>query len=156
MLRRPPRSTRTDPLFPYTTLIPSGRPAVHPLRLHRAARPRLRRLDELAAAPRDVRRPAGHRGQPWPPPRPHDLADPRRAAGRSRAGRGPLPHRSRQGARSLRLSLRPDQPDAAPECPRGWLHRLLPPPLPFRRRPHIFISSFISLFFLFFFFFFFS
>src|SRR3546814_8340505 len=36
MIRRPPRSTRTDTLFPYTTLFRSGRaqitqePAVHP------------------------------------------------------------------------------------------------------------------------------
>src|SRR3546814_7782483 len=28
MIRRPPRSTRTDTLFPYTTLFRSGRPAV--------------------------------------------------------------------------------------------------------------------------------
>src|SRR3546814_18275336 len=27
MIRRPPRSTRTDTLFPYTTLFRSGRPA---------------------------------------------------------------------------------------------------------------------------------
>src|SRR3546814_3223976 len=29
MIRRPPRSTRTDTLFPYTTLFRSGRPAHH-------------------------------------------------------------------------------------------------------------------------------
>src|SRR3546814_17452426 len=37
MLRRPPRSTRTDTLFPYTTLFRSGRPAgawTELLRLH--------------------------------------------------------------------------------------------------------------------------
>src|SRR3546814_14313771 len=28
MIRRPPRSTRTDTLFPYTTLFRSGRPAL--------------------------------------------------------------------------------------------------------------------------------
>src|SRR3546814_17527869 len=28
MIRRPPRSTRTDPLFPYTTLFRSGAPVV--------------------------------------------------------------------------------------------------------------------------------
>src|SRR3546814_15683324 len=33
MLRRPPRSTRTDTLFPYTTLFRSGR-FIHPARLH--------------------------------------------------------------------------------------------------------------------------
>src|SRR3546814_9931839 len=29
MIRRPPRSTRTDTLFPYTTLFRSGRPSEH-------------------------------------------------------------------------------------------------------------------------------
>src|SRR3546814_1108762 len=29
MIRRPPRSTRTDTLFPYTTLVRSGSPARH-------------------------------------------------------------------------------------------------------------------------------
>src|SRR3546814_5261097 len=41
MIRRPPRSTRTDTLFPYTTLFRSesgARPARHPRRA-RAARP---------------------------------------------------------------------------------------------------------------------
>src|SRR3546814_4213370 len=45
MIRRPPRSTRTDTLFPYTTLFrsPGGRyraarrPAAHPLRTPRSA-----------------------------------------------------------------------------------------------------------------------
>src|SRR3546814_10332036 len=32
MIRRPPRSTRTDTLFPYTTLFRSGRPGGHPER----------------------------------------------------------------------------------------------------------------------------
>src|SRR3546814_5810007 len=32
MLRRPPRSTRTDTLFPYTTLFRSARPAGPPVR----------------------------------------------------------------------------------------------------------------------------
>src|SRR3546814_9000693 len=58
MIRRPPRSTRTDTLFPYTTLFRSGRRPwlPHPLkrrhpprrqprpRLLRRRRPRLRRL----------------------------------------------------------------------------------------------------------------
>src|SRR3546814_20053564 len=38
MIRRPPRSTRTDTLFPYTTLFRSLRPAA---RLDRAATPAL-------------------------------------------------------------------------------------------------------------------
>src|SRR3546814_7570390 len=45
MIRRPPRSTRTDTLFPYTTLFRSGR------RQGRGA-PRLRGLPELAQAVR--------------------------------------------------------------------------------------------------------
>src|SRR3546814_3481959 len=46
MIRRPPRSTRTDTLFPYTTLFRSGRAAAHPgayprpLSRHSRARPR--------------------------------------------------------------------------------------------------------------------
>src|SRR3546814_11068968 len=32
MIRRPPRSTRTDTLFPYTTLFRSGRTPAHPRR----------------------------------------------------------------------------------------------------------------------------
>src|SRR3546814_20312028 len=32
MIRRPPRSTRTDTLFPYTTLVRSGAGSVYPLR----------------------------------------------------------------------------------------------------------------------------
>src|SRR3546814_20971670 len=36
MIRRPPRATRTDTLFPYTTLVRSGRNPLH--RAHRAAR----------------------------------------------------------------------------------------------------------------------
>src|SRR3546814_11002389 len=41
MIRRPPRSTRTDTLFPYTTLFRSG--AVLPQRLELVAHPALRR-----------------------------------------------------------------------------------------------------------------
>src|SRR3546814_14272721 len=38
MIRRPPRSTRTDTLFPYTTLFRSPR-ELHPDRRHRVAQP---------------------------------------------------------------------------------------------------------------------
>src|SRR3546814_1139634 len=55
MRRRPPRSTRTDTLFPYTTLFRSE-VALHGGRAHRqgARRHRLRqyRLDRLRARPR--------------------------------------------------------------------------------------------------------
>src|SRR3546814_18842686 len=46
MIRRPPRSTRTDTLFPYTTLFRSpdcGRSVQRPARLHRATRTRCHR-----------------------------------------------------------------------------------------------------------------
>src|SRR3546814_12779916 len=36
MIRRPTRSTRTDTLFPYTTLFRSGRPALHDAGIGRA------------------------------------------------------------------------------------------------------------------------
>src|SRR3546814_7605839 len=38
MIRRPPRSTRTDTLFPYTTLFRSSRPAASVAADHRRAR----------------------------------------------------------------------------------------------------------------------
>src|SRR3546814_14296544 len=37
MIRRPPRSTRTDTLFPYTTLFRSRRRRLRPSRAHRAS-----------------------------------------------------------------------------------------------------------------------
>src|SRR3546814_4719754 len=52
MIRRPPRSTRTDTLFPYTTLFRSFLGAVQPL--HRKAQQPLARC----AAPFDLRAPA--------------------------------------------------------------------------------------------------
>src|SRR3546814_15706704 len=66
MIRRPPRSTRTDTLFPYTTLFRSRLPAVR-LRLLRL---RLRHRDagepaeEPEGAGRGARRPEDHPGGP--------------------------------------------------------------------------------------------
>src|SRR3546814_8966055 len=54
MIRRPPRATRTDTLFPYTTLFRS--PGRRPLRQRRA----------LRAAGRRRREAAGRRGLPLP------------------------------------------------------------------------------------------
>src|SRR3546814_9765270 len=48
MIRRPPRSTRTDTLFPYTTLFRSVRRHAPPGRC--AARPRAQRLTGRAVA----------------------------------------------------------------------------------------------------------
>src|SRR3546814_1738821 len=49
MSRRPPRSTRTDTLFPYTTLFRS-QPVADPLRLRRVERPRPDAVEDAAAA----------------------------------------------------------------------------------------------------------
>src|SRR3546814_1686543 len=65
MIRRPPRSTRTDTLFPYTTLFRSTRPGLfqhggHPHRRGRgrSARPRNRpRQSELPLKPERLREP---------------------------------------------------------------------------------------------------
>src|SRR3546814_14248312 len=43
MIRRPPRSTRTDTLFPYTTLFRSARHRRHPAAAPEGAHPALRR-----------------------------------------------------------------------------------------------------------------
>src|SRR3546814_17503627 len=59
MLRRPPRSTRTDTLFPYTTLFRSGR-GTAPV-LHRAVARFAGRLSGPRSTPEAAwRRPLGH------------------------------------------------------------------------------------------------
>src|SRR3546814_15029832 len=45
MVRRPPNSTRTDPLFPYTTLFRSGVGAVNVVRLAVREQPMLRQVE---------------------------------------------------------------------------------------------------------------
>src|SRR3546814_14836044 len=76
MIRRPPRSTRTDTLFPYTTLFRSVRESRKPLSAVRptaarwplaALRPRRRRPDD--ADPRPCRRCSAHRSPPSDPRR---------------------------------------------------------------------------------------
>src|SRR3546814_1503736 len=63
MVRRPPRATRTDTLFPYTTLFRSaGRRALQRFG-HAAAQPR----SEMAPAPRVVAPITGHAGD-YPAP----------------------------------------------------------------------------------------
>src|SRR3546814_1957840 len=53
MIRRPPRSTRTDTLFPYTTLFRSVDHALHPLRIHLPlAEADLQRASQLVAVER--------------------------------------------------------------------------------------------------------
>src|SRR3546814_16613884 len=82
MIRRPPRSTRTDTLFPYTTLFRSPRPGLYAP----PARPRrIARHDDVPAATadrvpgRDRRRHRGPAGGGREPARP--------AAGRARPAR---------------------------------------------------------------------
>src|SRR3546814_2712898 len=58
MIRRPPRSTRTDTLFPYTTLFRSPGAATPARRAHRDRRDRRRDPRQHPA-----RAPAQHRGQ---------------------------------------------------------------------------------------------
>src|SRR3546814_2158680 len=52
MIRRPPRSTRTDTLFPYTTLFRSGRRGVQRQCRGREGAQRLHRRDPRACASR--------------------------------------------------------------------------------------------------------
>src|SRR3546814_16922434 len=70
MIRRPPRSTRTDSLFPYTTLFRSSAPAP-PKRPRRAPkcttcsiRSSIRRLTEALRIPQVTRFPIVHEGGP--------------------------------------------------------------------------------------------
>src|SRR3546814_14987017 len=67
MIRRPPRATRTDTLFPYTTLFRSGQ--VDPDR------------DRLLAGEQDLGRRARVRHRPARAPRPGDAPDRAGAAG---------------------------------------------------------------------------
>src|SRR3546814_20883982 len=117
MIRRPPRSTRTDTLFPYTTLFRS-RP-----------RPRLAAPERLHLShPRD---PEGRRSQGLDGRGGHGAA-PRRRAGSARECRRArfLPHRAaaqdhepdRRTARDRRLS------GAARRSPRPVQDRPGPPP----------------------------
>src|SRR3546814_10796915 len=52
MIRRPPRSTRTDTLFPYTTLVRSALDAVDPLNVEERAQAvlALHRIEQIAIA----------------------------------------------------------------------------------------------------------
>src|SRR3546814_17312388 len=81
MLRRPPSSTRTDTLFPYTTPFRTLLPPLRPLRDARQGPPRPRHVARLLAPPpqRRRRRRGRHHGVlPLPGPRPHDRHPPPR------------------------------------------------------------------------------
>src|SRR3546814_18305250 len=95
MIRRPPRSTRTDTLFPYTTLFRSASGTEYPRPLHRALC-RGRHLD--AEPPRAQREKDAHhagygalRGRP----REAEAVGPRLGCGAERAHRHPAPAAAR-------------------------------------------------------------
>src|SRR3546814_1461375 len=97
MIRRPPRSTRTDTLFPYTTLYRSSRErdrppprAPEPGRAYRWRRRRVRRRPALRRPPNAVRA-AAAKGRNWYTSLPR----------RSRRGKDAGPPR-RAGADALR------------------------------------------------------
>src|SRR3546814_5982235 len=56
MIRRPPRSTRTDTLFPYTTLFRSPRAGRHPARRQGLRRQGVSRHQAVAVAAQQPRR----------------------------------------------------------------------------------------------------
>src|SRR3546814_7093451 len=82
MIRRPPRSTRTDTLFPYTTLFRSDRSGGHS---------RFRRRRNRAAAP---------------VPRPKGKGLRSRRAQRTRPRRSLFPHRSEEHTSELQSLMR--------------------------------------------------
>src|SRR3546814_2544174 len=104
MIRRPPSSTRTDTLFPYTTLFRS-RVHLRRRRHERAPRSRLRhrrRLVRLRVLPRQPARPAHRALAPRPglPPLAEGRARHRHAQDRERRDRRPLgSRRTEAGAR---------------------------------------------------------
>src|SRR3546814_4189732 len=62
MIRRPPRSTRTDTLFPYTTLFRSHAPVRGPDQIHHGEEARRAHRDCCRAIPRQVSGGAGMSG----------------------------------------------------------------------------------------------
>src|SRR3546814_1121916 len=84
MIRRPPRSTRTDTLFPYTTLFRSGR--LHP-----------------AAA---IRSPPRSGEMEWLPPTPAAPENGRFLPARYCSGRPPTPRRSEEHTSELQSLMR--------------------------------------------------
>src|SRR3546814_12446893 len=105
MIRRPPRSTRTDTLFPYTTLV---RSAIRRRRNRRASR---WRLNEGGHRPRAAaRRDAGRRRCR----RARAQVDIRADAGRARGGerrdrrRAPARKERKSGVKGKRVSVRVD------------------------------------------------
>src|SRR3546814_14536293 len=118
MIRRPPRSTRTDTLFPYTTLFRSGPAPTGPRSLREEGDLRRDGIDARPAAPR---RPGG--GGPCRPRPPRWLCEP--------AGRALDKAISRVRAHAHRADGRGDRLDRRACAPRrgGGPHpRRLPAP----------------------------
>src|SRR3546814_14435902 len=98
MIRRPPRSTRTDTLFPYTTLFRSGRALEQRLHHHRA----VGQLRMAVAVAQPVARPDLYRA----------LARPQRAFDQNILGLEPIGprvhlHRAAHGAGYAAQALQP-------------------------------------------------
>src|SRR3546814_19886376 len=119
MIRRPPRSTRTDTLFPYTTLFRSQRRAARPARENAGGGARLARLGRPRQSARRDRIDHRHVADLF-----SDHDRPRRAAGRARPMVlfGPPRDRRRRGHLLHLLPLPPAPARPAP-TPR-------PPPFP--------------------------
>src|SRR3546814_5224435 len=95
LIRRPPRSTRTDTLFPYTTLFRSPRRGVAERRPAGLQDPRFREVQVRGPEKeeRGQEEAEGHRGQ-----RDQDAPEHRRSRLPDQDARGePLPRRGRQG-----------------------------------------------------------
>src|SRR3546814_12572588 len=131
MIRRPPRSTHTDTLCPYTTLFRSGRARHLSVLRDPAGRPRRpdagRRPDDLCPAAPQRKQATGTRRPPAyldSPPALQDALPPLAplhpgpvAAGGPPPGRLPLGHHGCR--RRLRPRARPDLPDMLPAPRRG-------------------------------------
>src|SRR3546814_11839762 len=133
MIRRPPRSTRTDTLFPYPTLFRSRRRAAAPVRDGDAAH-RRHRFGAGRRAPALVRRPPDRQAElvAGPRRRGDERSVPRRV-GRGPAGpserRSPRRPRSRPPPRRAppRAGPPPDAHTPAPPPHRGTPHTDRPP-----------------------------
>src|SRR3546814_16369739 len=110
MIRRPPRSTRTDTLFPYTTLFRSG-PGValagqeHAARRAAGPRARSRALCKSAAFGRPEPAERGGQGPEAPPIWSHDAVVPPRSVGPLRADPARLDRKSVVSGKSVSVRV---------------------------------------------------
>src|SRR3546814_16035618 len=126
MIRRPPRSTRTDTLFPYTTLFRSG-PESSADRPGRGAQPRAGRTDGRVSRRAALPEPAdvAGRGQLEPDGRRRQAGDHQRLQVEDRALQGskregrPLGTLPRGPGARRRVHPRPARPPPVPTTPAG-------------------------------------